>query len=142
MAVGARLNSAMTPEEMEYLPNVAGAYMNRGSIYSKKGDSDAAMADLNKSITIDPSEGSYYFRGREFGKRGDLTAAIADFTRGIELRPRFAILYVERGAALMRLGKVTEAEKDFAAALTIEPRMKTLIDKRRDEAKDQLEKKP
>jgi len=142
MTVGARLNSAMTPEEMEYLPNVAGAYMNSSSIYSKKGDSDAAMADVNKSITIDPSEAGYYFRGREFAKRGDLKAAIADFNRGIELRPSLAILYVERGAALMRLGKATEAERDFATALTLEPRMKTLIDKRRDEAKGQSETTP
>jgi tetratricopeptide (TPR) repeat protein len=131
----------MTAEKMEYLPNVAGAYMNRGSIYSTRGDSDAAIADLTKSITIHPFFAAYFDRGKEFRKRGDLSGAIADFTKAIELRPQMANLYLERGVALLQIGKDDEAEKDFAQTLALDPRLKTTVETRRVDAKRQQEKK-
>lgn len=142
--VAMRVNTGpgMTAEKMEYLPNVAGAYLNRGSILSKRGDSDAAIADLNKSITIHPFFAAYYDRGKEFRKRGDLSAAIADFTKAIELRPQMASFYLERGVALVEIGKDDEAEKDFAKALSLVPRLKTTVESRRAEAQAQREKKP
>lgn len=131
----------MTREKMEYLPSVAGAYLNRASIYGKRGDSDAALSDLNKSIIIEPFFGAFYDRGKELRKRGDLSAATADFTKAIELQPRMAWSYLERGTTLLRLGREDEAERDFAQTLALEPRLKTTVDTRRAEAQGQREKK-
>lgn len=142
-AIMVNTGPGMTPEKMEYLPNVAGAYLNRAAIYRKRGDSEAAMTDLNKSIAIDPHFfAAYYDRGRELQKRGDLGAAFADFSKVIERQPRLAAAYVERGSTLLLMGKDAEAEKDFAQGLALDARMATMIENRRTEAKNQREKKP
>src|SRR4029450_7759625 len=93
--------ATMNAEEMEYLPNVAGAYMNRSQIYSKKGDLDAALSDLNKSLAIYPHVSAYGTRGRVWQQRGDLNAAFADFTKAIELQPGMAYNYLERAEVLL-----------------------------------------
>jgi tetratricopeptide (TPR) repeat protein len=130
-----KFDTNLTAEQMEYLPNVAGAYLNRAGIYIKRGDSDVALADLNKSITIHPFFAALQMRGQEFRKRGDLNAAIADFTKAIEQQPQMAFFYVDRGAALQAIGKDDEAEKDFARAVELDPGLKTTVEKRRAETK-------
>ena len=60
----------MTAEEMEYLPNVAGAYMNRAQIYKTNGELDAALADLNKSVAVYPHFSAYQTRGNCGGRVG------------------------------------------------------------------------
>lgn len=136
-----KLDTNMTAEQMNYLPNVAGAYLNRAGIYIKRGDSDAAMADLNKSITIHPFFGALQIRGQELRKRGDLNAAIADFTKAIEQQSQVAFFYVDRGAALREIGKDDEAEKDFSRAVELDPRLKLTVEKRRAEAKKESDQK-
>jgi len=133
--VATKFNTNMTPEQMEYLPNVAGAYLNRAGIKIKRGDSDAALADLNKSISIHPFFAALQMRGQEFRKRGDFNAAIADFTKAIEQQPQIAFFYVDRGATLQAIGKDDEAEKDFARAVELDPSLKITVEKRRAEAK-------
>ncbi len=140
--MGMRLGPGMTPQLMEYLSSVAGAYNGRGLIYGKKGDSEAAIADLGKSITINAFFGTYYNRARELRKRGDLALAVADFTKAMELRPKMAPFHLERGVTLLQMGKEEEAEKDFADALALDPELKTTIETRRLEAKDPTKKRP
>lgn len=139
MKVDAR--PGMTPEQMEYLPNVAGTYSNRARIYSKRGDSDAAIADLSKAIKIYPFFGMYYELAKERRKTGDLDGAIAAFTKAIELRP-MAPFYLERGTTYLQMNRDELAEKDFAQALSLEPGLKSTIETRRAEAKQKREKKP
>ncbi|HEV2829460.1 MAG TPA: tetratricopeptide repeat protein [Pyrinomonadaceae bacterium] len=136
-----KLDTNMTPEQMEYLPNVAGAYLNRAGIYIKRGDSDAALADLNKSISIHPFFAALQMRAQEFRKRGDLNAAIADLTKAIEQQPQMAFFYVDRGAALQAIGKDAEAEKDYARAVELDPGLKLTVEKRRAETKKGGEQK-
>ena len=130
-----KFDSNMTPEQMEYLPNVAGAYLNRAGIYRKRENSDAALADLNKSINLHPFFGAYFIRALELKKRGDLNAATADFTKAIEQQPRMAPFYVQRGETLLQLGKNDEAEKDFTQAVELDPRLKAAVEKSRAETK-------
>jgi tetratricopeptide (TPR) repeat protein len=131
----------MTPEQMEYLPNVAGAYMNRGLIYSKRGDSEAALADLNKAVEINPHDFvSYYSRGKVLQKRGDLSASLKDLNKSIELNPSMAAAYLERGITLVLLGKDAEAQKDLQQAVKMEPRMQGTVESRLAEAKKEAGK--
>jgi tetratricopeptide (TPR) repeat protein len=132
----------MTAEQVEYLPNVAGAYMNRGLIYSRKGDAEAALVDLNKAIAVNPHEFmAYYSRGKELQKHGDLIGALSDFNKSIELGPQIPMAYLERGVTLVLLGRDAEAQKDFEQCVKIEPRMQTAVENRRAEAKKEADKK-
>lgn len=134
--------NGMTPEEMEYLPNIAGAYTNRGLIYQKRGDATAALAEFNKSIAVDPSNSwARYVRGKALLDSGDATAALADFNESVKLGAPFAVIYLERGATLTLLGRDAEAEADYAQAVKMDPRMQALVERRRAEAKQQAEKK-
>lgn len=132
---------SMTAEQMEYLPNVAGAYSNRARIHKTKGESEAAIADFTKSIKIHPFFGTYSDRARELRKTGDLNGALADFTKAIELRP-LAPFYLDRGMTYLEMNRDEEAERDFAQALALEPGLKSTIETRRAEAKEKREKKP
>ena len=131
----------LTPEQMEYLPNVAGAYLNRGQHYGDKGNTEAALADLNKSIAIYPHQFlAYTVRGEVLRKRGDLEAALADFNKSIEMQPDNSLTYIERGVTLLLMGRDDEAEKDFSKVLIQNPEYKTMVENRRAEAKRQREK--
>ena len=132
----------MTAEEMEYLPTVAGAYMNRSFIYSQKGNLDAALKDLNKSLAIYPHASAYGNRGRLWVQRGDLNAALADFTKVIELRPGMAYDHLERAEVLMLMGKDEKAEKDFQQVLKLDPSMEATVTKRRAAIQKQKQEKP
>jgi tetratricopeptide (TPR) repeat protein len=132
----------MTAEEMEYLPNVAGAYMNRAQIYTTNSDLDAALADLNKSVAVYPHFGAYQMRGELRRTRGDMNGALADFNKSLELQPGMTFTYIERGVTLMLLGKDDEAEKDFSKVLAENPEYKTMVENRRAEAKQQRTKSP
>ena len=127
----------MTAEEMEYLPNVAGAYLNRAQIRKTNGDPDAALADLNKSVAVYPHFIAYQTRGELLRTRGDLTAALADFNKSIELQPGMALSYIERGVTLILLGKDDEAEKNFSKVVKENPEYKAMVESRRAEAKQQ-----
>jgi len=132
----------MTPEEMEYLPNVAGAYMSRARIYQTNGNLDAAMADLNKSVALFPNFSAYQMRGELQRTRGDLKAALADMNKSIELQPGLGFTYLERAVTLILLGRDDEAEKDFSMFVLHDPQHKETVDIRRAEAKQQRTKTP
>lgn len=134
--------ATMTAEEMEYLPNVAGAYSNRAQMHSKKGDFEAAMADINKAIAIYPDFGSYSTRGRIWKERGDLKSALADFSKSLELQPQNAFNYVGRAEVFMLMGKDAEAEKDYKRCLELDPGLAATVTSNRAAAKKQLEGKP
>ena len=106
------------------LPDIlrSGPYVNRGLAYEKKGDLDAALADLNKSIKIQ-SNNFYAYQDRAvlYEKRNELDAAIGDYTKVIKLNSKFAPAYSGRGLILLRQGKDTEAEADFARYLELNP---------------------
>lgn len=137
-----QIDDSMSAEEMEYLPNVAGAYMSRGRIRSENGEADAALADLNKSIAVYPHFGAYELRGELLRTRGDLQESLADLNKSIELLPGNSLSYIERGVTLMLLGKDADAEKDFNKALAENPAYKTMVEQRREEAKAQRAKTP
>ena len=64
------------------------------------GDRDAAIADYNAAVRLDPTNaGIYYDRGIAFRRGGDLDRAVADLSEAIRLDPQLAGAYNERGYA-------------------------------------------
>jgi tetratricopeptide (TPR) repeat protein len=97
-------------------PKDAQSHNERGAIL-KSSDLDAAIADFDMAIGIDPHFADAYInRGEANYKKGNLDAALADFNKAIELKPsKVATLYraivekVKRGSM--------EAPEDLADEL-------------------------
>ena len=72
----------------ETLPPNAVAYNNRGLAYSKKGDTDRAIADYTQAVQLDPKYAhAYQNRGLAYYGKGDTDRAIADSRRARQLDP-------------------------------------------------------
>ena len=78
-------------------PSNAAALANRGETYRRKGDSERAVADLNRALDLDPNDViAWYNRGIAYDDLGDRDHAIADYTRAIQLEPDDARYYNNR----------------------------------------------
>src|SRR6185436_10783521 len=78
--------------------NRAGAFLNRGIAWKRKGELDRALNDYNEAIRIDPKYTTiYYYRGIVFHDKGAFDRAIADYSEAIRLEPKFAAAYAEIG---------------------------------------------
>ena len=64
--------------------SAAGVYCGRGVAYADKGDFDAAIADYNKTIELNPANADVYdHRGNAYIGKGNFGAAIVDFSKAI-----------------------------------------------------------
>jgi tetratricopeptide (TPR) repeat protein len=107
-----------SPADKSMAPAIADAYVNRGLIYSSRGDSDAAISDFGKSIRVNPSDAwPYYFRAVELEGKGDLAGALADIDRAVKVDPNNGNCRVEHGVLLLLMGRGVEAQKDFDVLL-------------------------
>ncbi|WP_249142766.1 tetratricopeptide repeat protein [Bradyrhizobium sp. AUGA SZCCT0160] len=79
---------------------LAGAYCNRGHGLTEKRELDAAMADLNEAIKLDPDYAcAYTNRGRVYAFKRELDHAISDYDAALRIDPTFALAYNNRGDA-------------------------------------------
>ncbi len=98
---------------------VAESYSNRGLNKLFRLETDAAVADFTKAIAHDGKESSHFYRrGRAHLVNEELAAAVADFNRAETLTNRgndfqMALIYAERGFALMLQGKEDGARTEF-----------------------------
>jgi tetratricopeptide (TPR) repeat protein len=101
---------------------LAMVYGNRGMAYSLKGQNDKAIADLNKAITLGPSNpNNYNGRGLTYWHTKQYDEAIADFTKAIALKPDFAVAYNNRGNVYDDKGFYDQAIVDYAKAIALKP---------------------
>ena len=101
---------------------LAAAYCIRGHENNEKRELDAALADLDEAIRLDPTYAcSYNNRGRTYAFKGDYDRAIADYGEALELDHNMFIAYNNRGDAYFRKRQLDEAIADFSMALTIAP---------------------
>ena len=78
--------------------DLAVTYYNRAISYRQKDDVEAALADYNDSIRINPKyPKAFNNRGNIWKEKGDLDRAIADYDEAIKLDPKFALAYLNRG---------------------------------------------
>lgn len=94
---------------------------DRATRLLRAGDIDAAIADLNEAIRIDPKLASAYVnRGVAYDQKGDLRRALADYEAALAIEPG-RVAYMNRGNVFNALGQHDRAIADYQAALKLEP---------------------
>ncbi len=96
----------------------------RGSISEKDGDREAALADFDQSIAINPlSHRVRYSRGTLLLNMQRWHDAIEDFSQSLMLQPRQPNAWTNRGNAYRQLGQNGQAIADYNEALAQNPGM-------------------
>jgi Tfp pilus assembly protein PilF len=97
-------------------------YNNRGAALLKAGETQAALADFESAIRLNPNYSwAYNNRGSVLSDLGHYEEAISDFEKAIELNPYCADAYDNRGNALARKGEPEKALTAYARSLELDP---------------------
>ena len=114
---GAELRLAACTRILQSAPADAIALGNRGVAYRVLGRFDAALADLNTALRIDPhNAGLYLERGLAFDAAGDHARAIADFSAAIARNATLIQAWFGRAMAYNASGQAALAAADLAKA--------------------------
>lgn len=98
-------------------------FVNRGILYLAQRDLDAAAADFEAALALEPASGEVFVdRGNLLFLRGDYAAAVADYTRALELGLDLDyVAHFNRGMAFEHLRRPGEARADFQRAAILAP---------------------
>lgn len=99
------------------------AYYNRGNAHAGKGDQDAAIADYDAVIKLEPKNArAYNNRGTVYRDKGDGEHALADFTEAVKLDRRNSDAQYNLGNALAAKGESAKAIAAYGAAIMADRR--------------------
>jgi tetratricopeptide (TPR) repeat protein len=102
--------------------NKAIALGNRGAAYKLMGRYDAAIADFDIAIGLDPKNPQYWCqRGDARAKKQQFAEAIADYTAALDKVPSYAWAFRGRGQAYLSQGNAKLALADLNEALRAKP---------------------
>lgn len=98
-------------------------FVNRGILYMAERNLDAAAADFETALALEPTSGEVFVdRGNLAFLRGDFAGAVADYTRALELGlDQESVAYFNRGMAHEHLRRMAEARSDFQHAVILAP---------------------
>jgi tetratricopeptide (TPR) repeat protein len=106
---------------IEYLPEEAALWSNRGNVRVSQNRMEEAIADYNQAISLAPNQPDPYLnRGTALEGLGRWQAAIADYTKVLGLNPKDAGAYNNRGNAKAGLGQWEAALTDYQQAIDID----------------------
>ena len=101
----------------------AATFVNRGVLRLAEGTSEAARADFDAGLAINPQLGEGYVdRAAALIREKRYTDALADIDKGLSLgakRPEVA--YYDRAVCDESMGDIQTAYKDYKQALTAQP---------------------
>src|SRR5262252_3082221 len=101
-------------------------YRNRCAAFNDKRDSERALADCNRAISIDSGYAAAYVeRGYAWRYKRDFDRAVGDFSQAIRLEPRSAAGHAGRCVALANKRDFDHAITDCNEALRLDPRNAT-----------------
>jgi predicted Zn-dependent protease len=107
-------------------PKVPGIHYRLGQIaLAEAGDAgptDAAQAEFEEEISVDPTNASAEFILGELGRRkGDWNVAIQHFTRATQLDVGFSEAYLALGMSLAAAGRYADAKPHLEHYVQLEP---------------------
>jgi tetratricopeptide (TPR) repeat protein len=107
---------------LEFDPNDAHAYNNRGTTYDTLKNYAAALADYTRAIELDPNYAQAFSnRGNTYHQQKAYAAALADYTRAIELDPNLAQAFSNRGLTYHQQKAYAAALADYTRAIELDP---------------------
>lgn len=98
-------------------------FVNRGILHLARRNLDAAAADFDAALALEPASGEVFVdRGNLAFLRDDFAAAVADYTRALELGlEQDHVAHFNRGMAYEHLRRYAEARSDFQRAAILAP---------------------
>jgi len=97
-------------------------HLQRGFAYFKLHEFEAAIADFDRALALDPALADAYFgRGMAYGRAGNLDRAVSDLSEYISRNPKSSLGHTKRGIRYLWKGSVEDAERDFRKALELDP---------------------
>lgn len=110
-------------ELIKYYPGFDNAYLGRARVALAQNDTVAALADIDKALSInDKTVNGYILRADiAINGSGDFEKALSDIDHAIKLQPRAAGLYINRAFLRYRLDSYSGAMADYDYALTLDP---------------------
>jgi tetratricopeptide (TPR) repeat protein len=116
------------PEERDHRvrtedrPKSATDYTISGNARYGSKDYDAAIADYEQAIGLDPKfTAAYCNRGTVRKAKGDIDGALADYEQAIRINPKSKFAYNGRGTARKAKGDLDGALADFEQAIGLDP---------------------
>ena len=98
----------------------ASAYSDRGLVFSLIDETEAAFADFNVAIELEPENANLYFnRAKIHRTQGNYTAALVDYTKAIEIQPDNEFFYFNRGRIFQDLRQYEAALVDYEKAVEL-----------------------
>jgi tetratricopeptide (TPR) repeat protein len=98
------------------------AYVIRAAANTGLANYDAAIADSNRALNINPRHAlAYNNRANDKLRKGDFAGALADCNESIALDSSAALPYYNRGYVYMNLGQASEAIADWNKAMQMQP---------------------
>jgi tetratricopeptide (TPR) repeat protein len=98
-------------------PHIGDYYATRGGAYFALKQTDKALADLNKALSIRKAPEFYFQRALVQMTRGENELAKADLAEVMKLKPEFPASYMMRGLIAYRAGEYAEAVTFFDGAV-------------------------
>ncbi len=98
----------------------------RGSAaYRLRGDANAAIADFDRAIRIEPKKiDNLLRRGLAYLEMGNSDLAIRDFTEVFNLSPRHAVAVRSRAQSYLAAGDLKRAVADYGMLIQLNPKMR------------------
>jgi tetratricopeptide (TPR) repeat protein len=106
----------ISPEQASF------AVMRRGTAHSSKSEVDAALADFDQAIRLNPKNAwAYIDRAIALDDKGNSGAALRDLDEAVRLDPHDALAFHNRATIRLKRKEYDAALKDFAQELELNP---------------------
>lgn len=109
---------ALLTELIDYNPDSASHYNNRGLLHFQNGEFDEALADYDQALQLNPRLTKVYNnRANCYASLGLLAEAIADYETAIDLDPANIHAWINQGITFRDLEMYGQAVDNFDLAL-------------------------
>jgi len=104
--------------------DLVATYVNRGILFLRSGQIEAAVADFDRATALDPGQPEAYLnRGSALLKRAEARAAVTMFDQALQKRTsRPELAYYARAVAHEELGNIRAAHGDYVRASQLAPK--------------------